>query len=412
MSERKNALSLYRKYPLYKNYLVRKRCEALAKRTLKNAKRTGWRSFCSTINSRISPPYLWSMIKRFKKKHLDKTVSSVASNYETPTGIVQCMNAMCPSSTLDQKYFSLNDFPSNYSCTVFDSPFSSDELDTILKNLKFRSAPGLDGFDYSLISSLPKEYLSLPLNIYNGIFTEDSFPDDWHHSLVFFFIPKGSSGKYRPISLTSCFLKLMEKLISFRLTWWVEKTQLLPSRQFGFRNSKSCLDNIGILSTEIYNGFLKRHSISCVFLDIKGAFDHVIPNILISEVIGLGLPLNVCYCIYQLIYFRKNQFVINGTLSSPYYSYSGVPQDSILSLLLFNIYVAGCSAVIPRGCSIVQFMDDIAIYCSSPVLRRTLSMVEAACCRLSSFLFPRGLVVSLGTNCFFQVSHQSCTIFN
>lgn len=295
---------------------------------------------------------------------------------------------MCPSSTLHQKYFSLNDFPSNYPYTIFDSPFSLAEFNSALRSVRSRSAPGLDGFDYLLISSLPKDYLSLLLAIFNGIFAEGSFPEDWHHSLVFF-IPKSNTGKYRPIFLISCFLKV----ISFRLIWWVEKSHLLPSHQFGFSKSKSCHDNIGILSTEIYNSFLKRQSTSCVFLDIKGAFDHVIPNILVSDLVDLGLPPNVCLFMDQLVYFWKNQFIINGNLSSPYYSYTGVPQGSILSPLLFNIYVANCNTCIPRGCSIIQFANNIAVYCSSPTPRGSLSMVESACNKLSSFLLHKGLMV-------------------
>ncbi|CAL1687600.1 unnamed protein product [Lasius platythorax] len=127
-----------------------------------------------------------------------------------------------------------------------------------------------------MISLLQEEYLIILLNIFNSLLDADLFPPSWHHSLVFL-IPKGPPGKYRPIFLTSCLLKILEKLILTRLNWWIESLELLPPFQFGFRKRRSCL---GILSTEIYNGFITRQSIACFFMDIQGAFDNVVPSIL------------------------------------------------------------------------------------------------------------------------------------
>lgn len=89
------------------------------------------------------------------------------------------------------------------------------------------------------------------------MFTKDILPDSWRSSVTLF-VPKSTPGKFRPISLNSCFLKILENLIFCRLDWWVEKEDLLPSFQFGFRKGKSCLNNLSLLATEIHTGFVLK----------------------------------------------------------------------------------------------------------------------------------------------------------
>lgn len=194
------------------------------------------------------------MIKRFKSRHLGLSSFQSNSNFEIPEGIKSLISSLCPPSVLFKQYFSLMDFSNSASCNIFDNLFSLTELVSHIKNLKLKSSPGLDRIDYKMICLLPNQYLPILLDIFNSIFKEGAFPDSWQHSIVFL-LPKNSPGKFRSISLTSCLFKLMEKLIHSRIKWWIEKNKLLPSRQFGFRKRKSCHDNLGILLSDIYNGF-------------------------------------------------------------------------------------------------------------------------------------------------------------
>lgn len=130
-----------------------------------------------------------------------------------------------------------------------------------------------------MITKLPSCFHTHILDTFNSIFQNQTFPPSWHEFLVFL-LPKSTPGKFRPITLASCMLKLMEKLIITRLSWWVEANNILPSTQFGFRKGKSCAF-LAILTTEIITGFAKNRSTTCIFLDIKGAFDNVIPSKLI-----------------------------------------------------------------------------------------------------------------------------------
>jgi len=93
--------------------------------------------------------------------------------------------------------------------------------------MKLKSAPGIDQIDFEVISALPQEYRTLLLKIYNYILFHGNFPIQWRHSLVVL-IPK-PDGDLRPISLLSCFLKLMEKMLYNRIQWHVESQHIIPT---------------------------------------------------------------------------------------------------------------------------------------------------------------------------------------
>ena len=103
---------------------------------------------------------------------------------------------------------------------------------------------------------------------------------------------------YRPISLLSCLGKLLEKIIKSRLMLEVERRQILPQHQAGFRSKKSTINNIVRLeryAKEQLNS--SRHS-AVIFFDIKAAFDTVWHDALIYQQINdLSLPVLTNYII-------------------------------------------------------------------------------------------------------------------
>ena len=72
--------------------------------------------------------------------------------------------------------------------------------------------------------------LLLLLNILNKIWITGDFPPDWRKAII---IPIPKPGKdptnpnYRPIALTSCICKTMERMINRRLVWYRPTTCLL-----------------------------------------------------------------------------------------------------------------------------------------------------------------------------------------
>ena len=104
------------------------------------------------------------------------------------------------------------------------------------------------------------------------------FPDQWGDTLMML-IPKVlSKNKFRPLALTSCVSKLMEKMLLFRLSHHFESRILIRETQSGFRKGRSCSSSLALLVTKIYNCFSLTESMCELLMDIKSAFDNVIPS--------------------------------------------------------------------------------------------------------------------------------------
>lgn len=166
---RRKLLSTFKKLPSYENYLAFKKQEAISRRILKSEKRKGWREFCQSLTPSTPVSHLWKVVKRFKNRHLG-TVTPPHTNVVVPKEIYNTINSLCPSSVLHQKYFSSKDFSSNYKCNMFDTPFSINELNSVIRSVKPRSLPGMDQIDYGMISLLPLDYLNIFLDVFNLMF--------------------------------------------------------------------------------------------------------------------------------------------------------------------------------------------------------------------------------------------------
>ena len=146
------------------------------------------------------------------------------------------------------------------------------------------------------------------------------FPDTWRHSYI---VPILKPGKdcnqvqsYRPIQLTSCMCKLLERMVGKRLTWCLEKYELLSKYQCAFRSGKST-DHLVRLDAHIRDGFLHHSSTLAVFLDIKSAYNMVSPTVLLNRMYQLGFRGHIIHFVTGYLQNRTFQ-VRSGVLSDTF----------------------------------------------------------------------------------------------
>ena len=127
---------------------------------------------------------------------------------------------------------------------VYNKPFSMEELRDALHRAHDTSA-GPDEIHYQLLKHLPDASLLRLLNIFNKIWISGDFPSDWRKAII---IPIPKPGKdptnYRPIALTSCICKTMERMINRRLVWYLESNKLLTNVECSFRSRRSTVDHL------------------------------------------------------------------------------------------------------------------------------------------------------------------------
>jgi len=230
--------------------------------------------------------------------------------------------------------------------------------------------------------------MTIFLNIYNDLFAYGLFPESWCSSLLIF-VPKPDGKSLRPIALLSCFLKVLEEIIYRRLQWVVETRDfLLPDFQSGFRKSRSCADNLVVLTNRIYSAFLNNAFTVAVFLDIAGAFDNVIPSILIQGLRDEGFPACFCKFLENLLSERRN--LCCPKCRFPLIMHKGTPQGSILSSFLFNLYLRniGC---LHKDTHILQYADDIVLFSSNVNLLQAQNSLSFSLNSVHEYLLSRDL---------------------
>ena len=88
---------------------------------------------------------------------------------------------------------------------------------------------------------------------------------------------------YRPISILPSFSKILEKMIHKRLTWFLDRYNILNKYQYGFQRGKSTDHAILDLHTNIIKAIENREKSCSIFLDFAKAFVTVSHDILLER---------------------------------------------------------------------------------------------------------------------------------
>lgn len=121
---------------------------------------------------------------------------------------------------------------------------------------------------------------------FNHFLRQVIIPDSWKEYKVCL-IPKSSKG-YRLVS--NCLMKIYERILNNRLTWWIEHYKLLPNEFNSFKQGRSCIDNITQLILEANLAMIEGRHMGALFLDISEASDNVYILILIDELREMNTP--------------------------------------------------------------------------------------------------------------------------
>ena len=96
----------------------------------------------------------------------------------------------------------------------YNNRFTLIELETALDSCT-GSSPGPDFLHYAMFKELSIQQKYVILQFINYLWINDQFPDAWRIATVIPILKPGKiateNSSYRPISLTSCFCKIMEK---------------------------------------------------------------------------------------------------------------------------------------------------------------------------------------------------------
>ena len=143
---------------------------------------------------------------------------------------------------------------------------------------------------------------------------------------------------FRPISVTSSFIRICEKIIATRIKDIIEP--LLMNSQFGFRENRSTIDAIYKL---LFYSREELHStpddFPVVFLDIEKAYDKVWWDGLLYKLHRIGIKGKLWRWLKNFICTRRFRVKQSNYLSDWFTTTAGLPQGTVLSVFLFLIFI-------------------------------------------------------------------------
>jgi len=190
-------------------------------------------------------------------------------------------------------------------------------------------------------------------------------PSDWKLANVSA-IYKGKGDQdnvtnYRPISVTNCFSKILEKIIFKHLHNYIHDYDILTDHQSGFRSKDSTINQLLIIYDEIVKKLDKGKDVRFIFCDVSKAFDRVWHKGLLYKLRKYGVKGNLLNWFGSYLTDRKQRVGINGYFSNWNTVRAGVPQGSILDPFLFLLFVNDIVNVVTNN--IKLFADDTCLYC-------------------------------------------------
>ncbi|GBP22789.1 Probable RNA-directed DNA polymerase from transposon BS [Eumeta japonica] len=249
------------------------------------------------------------------------------------------------------------------------APVSLSEVQTLVKSLNTRKAPGLDGISKKAIKCFSIPLLSLLVVIFNACIKKCYFRPAWKEAEVIGIHkpgkPRDLPASYRPISLLSSLGKLFKKILKTRLSDHLLGKGLIIVEQFGFRPAHSCPQQVLRLVEYVSEGFETERSTVAVFFDVAKAFDRVWHAGLIYKLYSLQVPDRLIITIQNYLANRNFTFRHERTHSTRRLIRAGVPQGSTLSPLLYSAYTNDVPRPSSSGVQLALFADDTALFYGS-----------------------------------------------
>ena len=124
------------------------------------------------------------------------------------------------------------------------------------------TAPGPFKIKYSDSKNLSVDTKSELFRLYEESFATGQVPEDWSHSYL---KPIPKPGKdhsklngYRFLTMQNTTGKLMERIVARKLAQNLERRNVLPPNQGGYRAGKNTWENTARFAYDVYEGFQRK----------------------------------------------------------------------------------------------------------------------------------------------------------
>ena len=382
LQELEDALSEARRQaevnPSQENNIRLQQVKAKFLKTKLHARRRSWRDKTSSLNFEKDGRKLWSLTKQLNDENSNRARVTLEENGKVRTG-------KQAADQLAESYANESDIPvsaekqrearreqrerhtNRATVEPMRLPITLHELNSALKKLKAKKSPGPDGISNEMLTHLGSAAVCKLADIFNSSWEHGKLPQVWREAVMTPILKTGKDPKkatsYRPISLTSCVVKTMERIVNERLRWYLETNNLLAPEQAGFRQFRSTEDQATYLSQEIEDAFQEQKLVFVSWIDLQKAFDKVWTDGLLVKLLRAGVSSNMYKWIKSYLYNRRARVRVDQAHSKKILLRHGVPQGGVLSPTLFLLFINDLVSELPKGIKAALYADDLVIWC-------------------------------------------------
>ena len=242
------------------------------------------------------------------------------------------------------KYLNLKKYEEEYTQNEKVTKFITEkELKIAIKNLNKKNSIDSEGLSNIMLKKIGSNGQKKILELFNTCLENYSIPKSLKFSNITM-IPKKSNDpenpkNYRPISLTPCLARLLERILLKRLNLYLHTKNIIIPEQSGFRNHRQTKDNICYLTQKVQENINLGKNTIGLFFDISSAFDKVWHQGLILKLISIKVPYYLVKIIMAFLNERTFKVLVGEKTSSLKKISAGVPQGGVLSPTLFSIFI-------------------------------------------------------------------------
>ena len=257
-------------------------------------------------------------------------------------------------------------------CNIDENLFTVDEVSKAIKDLKLNKSCGIDTLAAEHFRYASENIYVLLQLCFNSMLIHGHVPRIFCNTILVPIIKdkKGSitdANNYRPIALTTIASKIFEKALLLRARQYLFTTD----NQFSFKSKYSTDMCVFVLKsiTDYYKSC--SSPIYLCYMDASKAFDRVNFWILFEKLLSRQVP--KLYVRVLMAFYCTQEFLVRwgNVLSTPFNVSNGVRQGSVLSPLLFNLYLDDLSCDLNQmnaGCLINNVTVNHLIYADDLVL--------------------------------------------